>query len=339
VVSEYVAGCVEVTFHLAFNALPIPNPMNISLTRAAIGLFFYTLLALGAVGADPPNYTPTLADVRYGQYDRDVLDFFRADTTKPAPVLIYYHGGGWIGGDKKSFNPAPILKAGISVVAANYRFTTGTPDAAPYPAPMLDSARVVQFVRSKAEEWHIDPDRIALTGSSAGAVISMWIAYHDDLAKADSTDPVERFSTRVTCIIPIAGPTTLDPKLILARVGGPPSIHPALPPFFNVKGVADLDAPEKQKLIADASPLDHVTKNCPPTFMLYASPLGGTPLPPETSANVSIHHAEFGQMLKEKLDAVGVENVLQTKGDGSDPQAMWTFLFKHLKPEFAPAGK
>src|SRR5439155_25441261 len=105
---------------------------------------------------------------------------------------------------------------------------------------MLDAARVVQFVRSKAEEWHIDPDRIALTGSSAGAVISMWIAYHDDMDRADATDPVERFSTRVTCIIPISGPTTLDPKLILKRVGGPPSIHPALPPFFNVKAVADL---------------------------------------------------------------------------------------------------
>jgi acetyl esterase/lipase len=313
--------------------------MNIPLIRAAVGIFSYALFALCTACSEPVNYHPTQADVRYGKYDRDVLDFFRAETTKPAPVLIYFHGGGWVGGDKKSTNPAPILKAGISVVAANYRFTTGTPDAAPYPAPMLDSARVVQFVRSKAEEWHIDPNRIALTGSSAGAVISMWIAYRDDMAKPDSADPVERFSTRVTCIIPMSGPTTFDPKLILKRVGGTPSIHPALPPFFNVKSVAELDAPEKQKLIADASPLNHVSKDCPPTFMSYAIPLGGTPLPPETPVNTSIHHPEFGVMLKEKLDAAGVENVLQTKGDGSDPQAMWTFLFKHLKPEFAPAGK
>src|SRR5205814_2253157 len=114
-----------------------------------------------------------------------------------------------------------------------------------YPAPMLDSARAVQFVRSKAAEWHIDPARIALTGQSAGAVISMWIAYRDDMAKPDSADPVERFSTRVTCILPLAAPTTLDPKIILARIGGPPSIHPALAPFFSVKSVADLNTPEK----------------------------------------------------------------------------------------------
>ena len=229
-------------------------------TRLLIAALFSVLLALGAIGAEPANYAPTFADVRYGKYDRDVLDFFRATTTKPAPVLIYYHGGGWIGGDKKSFNPAPILKAGISVVAANYRFTTGTPDAAPYPAPMLDSARVVQFVRSKAEEWHIDPQRIALTGSSAGAVIAMWIGYRDDMANRDSQDPIERFSTRVTCLLPQIGPTTLDPKLILKRVGGPPSIHPALPAFFNVKSVAELDTPEKQKLIDDASALNHVNE-------------------------------------------------------------------------------
>jgi acetyl esterase/lipase len=248
-------------------------------------------------------------------------------------VLIYFHGGGWTGGDKKSFNPAPVLRAGISLVAANYRFTIGTPDAAPYPAPMLDSARVVQFVRSKAVEWHIDPSRIALTGSSAGAVIAMWIGYHPDMAKPDSADPIERHSTRVTCIIPQIGPTTLDPKLILQRVGGSPTIHPAMLPFFGAKSLAEMDTPEKQKLIAEASPLNHVSKDSPPTFMQYASPLGGTPFPPETSPNITIHHPEFGRMLKEKLDALGVENVLQTKGDGSDPQAMWVFLAKHLKPE------
>jgi hypothetical protein len=69
--------------------------------------------------------------------------------------------------------------------------------------------------------------------------------------------------------------------------------------------------------------------------MQYGFPLGGTPLPPNTPINTSIHHPEFGLILKEKLDAAGVENFLQTKDDGSDPQAMWKFLFKHLKPEGA----
>jgi acetyl esterase len=201
---------------------------------------------------------------------------------------------------------------------------------------MLDSARVVQFVRSNAKKWNIDPNRIALTGSSAGAVICMWIAYHDDLAKPASLDPIERFSTRVTCIIPQSGPTTLDPKLIRQRIGGDPTVTGALLPFFGVKSLDELETPEKQKLVADASAINLVTRNAPPTFMQYVFPLGGTPLPENTPINFSIHHPEFGVMLKEKLDAVGGENVLQTKNDGSDPEAISKFLAKHLRLNAGP---
>ncbi len=141
-------------------------------------------------------------------------------------------------------------------------------------------------------------------------------------------------NTTATCSI-LDGQSTLDPKIIRARIGGPLSIHPALAPLFGVKSVADLNTPEKQKVIDDASPLTHVTRDDPPTYLGYSRPLGGVPLPPTTSADVSIHHPEFGVILKEKLDALGVEAVLQTKNDGSDPNAMWKFLFKHLKPEFA----
>jgi len=66
---------------------------------------------------------------------------------------------------------------------------------------------------------------------------------------------------------------------------------------------------------------------------LCGFPLGDTPLPPDANINLSIHHPEFGVMLKEKLDEAGVENTLQSKDDGSDPLAMYKFLLKHLKPE------
>jgi len=181
-----------------------------------------TLHAQSAPGA--VKSVPTLKDVRYGKYDRDLLDVFQVKTAKPAPVLIYYHGGGWLGGDKNDANPSPCSNAG----SPWSRRIIGSPPALPTPPPFRPRCWIrrgsVQFVRSKAKEWNIDPNRIALTGSSAGAVICMWIAYHDDLAKPASPDPVERFSTRVTCILPQSGPSTLDPKLILKlilkRIGG-----------------------------------------------------------------------------------------------------------------------
>lgn len=288
--------------------------------------------------ASLPAYkmTPTHQDVRYGRYDRSLLDVYLAGSDAPTPVLINFHGGAWMVGDKSGFDPKPYLEAGISVVSANYRFVAGTPDAAPFPAPMNDCARAVQFVRSRAKEWNIDANRVALTGGSAGAVIDMWIAYHDDMAQPDSADPVERFSTRVTCLLPEAGPTTLDPELILARVGGPKEIHGCLLPFFDIKSLDELKTGEKHRLMEEASPITYVTRDDPPTFLRYPTPLGGTPLPENTNVMYSIHHAEFGAIIKEKLDQAGIENVLQSVGDGKQKDEGMQFLKRHLKPTPTP---
>ena len=82
------------------------------------------------------------------------------------PVVLLIHGGGWVNGDKTSYGATmidPFLKEGISVAAINYRFT----QHAPYPAPMLDSARAIQFLRSKAGDWNLDPKRVAASRSVA----------------------------------------------------------------------------------------------------------------------------------------------------------------------------
>ena len=100
---------------------------------------------------------PSAADVCYGPHDRNVLDFWRAESDQPSPVLIYFHGGGFRGGDKRSFRnrAGAYLQAGISVVSANYRYSR----QAAYPGPMLDGARAVQWVKSRAKEWNIDVPR------------------------------------------------------------------------------------------------------------------------------------------------------------------------------------
>ena len=69
------------------------------------------------------------------------------------------------------------------------------------PGPFHDSARAIQFIRSKAKDWNIDPKRIAATGGSAGAGISLWLGFHDDMADPKSDDPVLRQSTRLTCMV------------------------------------------------------------------------------------------------------------------------------------------
>src|SRR5258708_109976 len=68
-----------------------------------------------------PAFPPTLT-IAYGKHPRQVMDFYKAKSDKPTPVVFYIHGGGWQNGDKASINPKPFLDAGISVAAINYRY-------------------------------------------------------------------------------------------------------------------------------------------------------------------------------------------------------------------------
>lgn len=167
--------------------------------------------------AGPAVPPPTHANVAYGPETRQVLDFWKADTDAPAPLVVFIHGGGWMNGDKGgvgSVKVPTLLKNGISVAAINYRFISHADDAGikpPVKWPLTDAARAIQFLRSKAGEWNIDKTRVGATGGSAGACTSLWLAFHDDLAKPDGDDPIARESTRLTCAAVLGAQTSLDP--------------------------------------------------------------------------------------------------------------------------------
>ncbi|HVA47551.1 MAG TPA: hypothetical protein VNH11_14365 [Pirellulales bacterium] len=90
-------------------------------------LSFVILASTGVASAAEPT-GPTFGDVSYGPHAADVLDFWKAEGDGPRPLLVYIHGGGWIGGDKKE-DPArfrPFLEKGISYAAINYRLMPAT---------------------------------------------------------------------------------------------------------------------------------------------------------------------------------------------------------------------
>ena len=145
-------------------------------------------------GNRPP---PTHADVSYGAHERNKLDLWLAKSDAPTPLVVYIHGGGFVNGSKAGASPAMIrgcLDAGVSYMAINYRFR----DSAPIQDILRDGALSVQFVRSKAKEYNLDPERIASYGGSAGAGTSLWLAFHPDLADPKNADPVLRQSSRLT---------------------------------------------------------------------------------------------------------------------------------------------
>jgi acetyl esterase/lipase len=65
-----------------------------------------------------------------------------------------------------------------------------------YPAPFLDVTRAIRLIRARAAEWHIDPHRVGVIGSSAGGHLASTLLTHFDAGKPDAADPIERQSSR-----------------------------------------------------------------------------------------------------------------------------------------------
>jgi acetyl esterase/lipase len=267
--------------------------------------------AAAAKAAQPAAYAgsvpkPTLAEVRYGAHERHVLDFWKAESSVPTPLVFVIHGGGWQGGEKERVDRfvdvAALLRAGISVASINYRLIRHaeaegvTP---PVKVPLHDAARALQFVRSKAREWNLDKTRIGATGGSAGACSSLWLAFHDDLADARSADPIARESTRLFCAAVNGAQTTLDPQQMKewtpnSRYGG----H-----AFGVGAFPEFLAARERILpwINEYSPYALVSAGDPPVYLFYTTPpaLGQEQKDPT-------HTSNFGVKLQEYCTAKGV---------------------------------
>jgi len=297
--------------------------------KALITMLFALTTAGGALAAeDAKQLPPTHADVSYGPHKRNVLDFWKAEGDGPRPLLVYIHGGGWTGGDKKQ-SPAilrPFLEKGISYAACNYRLTPQSP----LPAPVHDAARAIQFIRTKAARWNIDKTRIALTGGSAGACTSMWILLHDDLADPTSEDPVRRESTRVTAAAVEAGQTSIDPKVIEGWLGPNVLKHRMINMAVGeqtIEGALE-NYKKYQKLYVEFSPYNHLDGDDPPLFMFY----GNNMKLPSENASHGIHHPVYGVKMKEKANRVGHECHLLISGDSRSKRLASAneFLIKQL---------
>jgi acetyl esterase len=257
---------------------------------------------------------PTVADVRYGEQPRNIFDVYQVNSNQPTPVLIYFHGGGFVAGDKMNARRLPLartcLQNGITVISANYRFVKG-PDSEPFPGSLHDGVRAVQFVRAHAKRWNIDPTKIVVSGSSAGGLMAVWLGVHDDLADPKSGDPVRTQSSRVLAVIGYGAQTTVDPQVILSSIGGNPDIHPSVFPIYDVEKIAELSTPALRPKVTEFSSLNHVSKDDPPMWLGYGGTLAGTPLPEDANIGVSIHHAMFGELMRKKYEQVSAPATIQ----------------------------
>ncbi|MCK4283833.1 MAG: alpha/beta hydrolase [Candidatus Brocadiae bacterium] len=271
---------------------------------------------------------PDVRDEPYGRHERNKLDLWLAECEELTPLLIFIHGGGFRLGDKSDYD-AGLLKAcfeaGISCASLNYRLS----QMAKYPAQMHDCARGLQYIRLNANRWNIDPARVAATGPSAGAGISLWLAFHDDMADPDADDPVARQSTRISCAIATNAQSTYDPRVIREIIPGNAYQESALIQLFGLPADWDWDKnevdAEVDALTKDSSPINHLSAGDPPVFIYHYE---------QQNIPGNIHHSNFGRYLEKAMDTLGIECVRRMDTDYESPEQAREEMLTFLKRQF-----
>lgn len=264
---------------------------------------------MAAFGQVPEKPKADVSNFSYGPHERQRFDLYLADVDRPAPLVVYIHGGGFRGGSKDSLNAEilrRLLAGGIHVAALEYRLLKDQP----LPTAHYDSLRGLQTMRAKAAEWKIDKSRIAAFGGSAGAQICMWLAFHDEMSEPESDDPVERESSRLAAVATTGGQTTMEQAWWLANVPGYDEPHREWSEYFW-----EAEEDQVRIIVENISALSLISADDPPIHMHYRMPPDeAIPSNPGQATSWKVHHVAFGEALLETAGRLGVEAYLEYPG-------------------------
>jgi acetyl esterase/lipase len=269
------------------------------------------LLASFLPAASPGDDTPTFdrkVDVIYGRKFGTALtmDVFTPKTANGAAVVFMVSGGYFSSHD--AINPAliqPLLNRGYTVFAVVH----GSQPKFTIPEIVADVNRAVRFIRHHAKDYAIDPDRIGVTGGSAGGHLSLMLGTAGDLGDPKARDPVDRESSRVRAVACFFPPTDF------LNWGGPGQerLHPKdfdrpFRPAFDYHEldttnnllVPVLDDAKLREIVRKVSPVAQVSPDDAPALIYHGDADKLVPL-------------QQSQEIVEKLKAAGVDAKLVVK--------------------------
>ena len=240
---------------------PPPAPPGFKSYEAAMAAILMKLVPIIPVeqGVPVPEGVVELKDLEYGKVGdrRLLLDLYMPEgLTKPAPGLIFIHGGGWRKGDKSDYKYYTVRYAqrGYVVATISYRFV----QEATFPACVQDAKCAVRWMRANAANYHIDPNKIAAIGGSAGGHLAMMLGYSAGVAELEGDGGHAEYSSAVQAVVDLYGPCDLTVAS--------DRDHPTVRQFFG--GRTYEEATEAYSL---ASPIKHLDKSDPPTLIFHGT--------------------------------------------------------------------
>jgi len=231
-----------------------------------------------------PSSVQELKDIEYKNIDGKSLQidmYIPKNLVKPAPLLVFIHGGAWAHGKRSDYLTylIPFAQQGYITATVSYRLVNDSTNT--YPACAEDIRDAVQWFFQNGEKYGYNPDKIALIGGSAGGHLSLLGAYgwHPFAEKQDS---VVASPHKIKAVVDIYGPYDLTTpysqtqRLVTRFIG------------HSYK--------ERPDLYREASPMSFLDKTDPPTLILHGTADNLVPISQSDS-------------LKARLDRLGIPNV------------------------------
>jgi acetyl esterase/lipase len=197
-------------------------------------------------------------------HERQKLDLFiPPGATNPLPLIIWVHGGAWLGGSKDQCPALPYLQKGYAVASLNYRLS----QHAIFPAQLEDCKAAVRWLRAHAKENNLDPNRFAAWGASAGGHLVALLGTAGDVKKFD-VGANREVSSRVQAVVDFFGPTDLT-RMAQDALPGSRIDHDA-PDAPEAKLIGGPVQENKEKCAA-ANPITYVAKENPPFLIMHGN--------------------------------------------------------------------
>ncbi|MCM8810236.1 MAG: alpha/beta hydrolase [Candidatus Omnitrophica bacterium] len=230
--------------------------------KILFGLLFSFSIFVFSQNIKLPENVEIIKDVVYGNVDGKnlYLDIIRPKKAEgKLPVIVFIHGGGWKGGDKKTgfFKLIPFAENQYFCVSINYRLS----GEAKFPAQIEDCKCAIRFLRANAEKYNIDSEKIGVWGASAGGHLASLLGTTEDLKKFEGKGGWEDYSSRVNAVCDWFGPSNFLIGFEKSKKDG--IIYKTYIELFG-ENLENLE--EKLK---EASPFYQINKNCPPFLIMH----------------------------------------------------------------------
>ncbi len=265
-----------------------------------ISIILLLLLTTGFTYAQPPTPSQIQSRMPKGTiihgnipYNNDTLKkhlldiYLPADAKGKLPLIVFIHGGGWIGNDKYAdmgYMPNTInamLENGFAIASIDYRFAMD----AVFPAILQDCNKAVSFLYDNAAKYNLDKSRIAIMGFSAGGHLASLLGLANNNKVSNFYMPNSTKAFKIKAVVDFYGPS----ELIML-----PNADDAKSPEGILLGAAPLARPDLAKA---ASPVTYVDKKDPPFLIIHGE-------------KDNIVSNKQSKLLKAWLDTEGVQNEL-----------------------------